>query len=186
MSSIVFWCVCELSKTLGSLSADRWVCFSVLLIIWLEILWHWILRTVGLDWVLVLRWQPLQEFAPINIPWGLGFPGGTVAKTQHSYHGGSDSTPGWWTKTVWCNKKEGKKKKNKQENPKPNCHMKQTIKSKENKWTEQNKQKNKTKSNIKIKNKWIPWGFCYLCLCPHILLQPGDLPRPLGTSCPSS
>ena len=142
MSSIVFWCVCELSKTLGSLSADRWVCFSVLLIIWLEILWHWILRTVGLDWVLVLRWQPLQEFAPINIPWGLGFPGGTVAKTQHSYHGGSDSTPGWWTKTVWCNQKEGKKKKEQTRKP-------QTKLSYETNNKKQRKQMNRAKQTKK-------------------------------------
>ena len=153
MSSIVFWCICELSTTLGSLSADRWVCFSVLLIIWLEILWHWSLRTVGLDWVLVLRWQPLQELAPINIPWGLEFPSGTVAKTQNSYHGGSDSTLGWQTKTVWSNKKEGGKKNKKTNKKSPNqiINMKQTVKNKENKWTEKNKQKRKQKAILKYK-----------------------------------
>ena len=32
----VFWGVCELSTTLGSLSADGFGCVSVLLVVWLE------------------------------------------------------------------------------------------------------------------------------------------------------
>ena len=37
----------------------------------------------------------------------------------------------------------------------------------------------------------IPWGFCYLCPCPHSELQPtpaypGDTPRPLVGSSPGS
>ena len=34
----------------------------------------------------------------INIPWGWEFPGGPVARTWHSHHGGLGSTPGWGTK----------------------------------------------------------------------------------------
>ena len=30
----VFWSVCELSMTLGSLSADMWGCVPVLLVVW--------------------------------------------------------------------------------------------------------------------------------------------------------
>ena len=33
MSGGVFWGVCEVSTTLGSLSADRWVCVPVLLVV---------------------------------------------------------------------------------------------------------------------------------------------------------
>ena len=34
VSGGVFWGVCELSLTLGSLSANRWGCVPVLLVIW--------------------------------------------------------------------------------------------------------------------------------------------------------
>ena len=34
VSSGVFWGVCELSMTLGSLSANRWGCVPVLLVFW--------------------------------------------------------------------------------------------------------------------------------------------------------
>ena len=34
ISSGVFWRVCELSMTLGSLSANGWCCVSVLLVVW--------------------------------------------------------------------------------------------------------------------------------------------------------
>ena len=33
----VFWDVCELSMTLGSLSADGWVCVPVLMAVWCEV-----------------------------------------------------------------------------------------------------------------------------------------------------
>ena len=36
MSGGAFWGVCELSMTLGSLSADGWVCVPVLLAVWHE------------------------------------------------------------------------------------------------------------------------------------------------------
>ena len=32
----VWWCVCELSVILGSLSANRWGCVPVLLVVWHE------------------------------------------------------------------------------------------------------------------------------------------------------
>ena len=32
----VFWVICELSMTLGSLSANRWCCVPVLLVVWFE------------------------------------------------------------------------------------------------------------------------------------------------------
>ena len=41
MSRSVFWGGCELSTTLGSLSADEWGCVSVLLVVWLEVFQHW-------------------------------------------------------------------------------------------------------------------------------------------------
>ena len=34
VSDGVFWGICELSMTLGSLSADRWDCVPVLLVVW--------------------------------------------------------------------------------------------------------------------------------------------------------
>ena len=34
MSDSVFWGVCELSMTLGSLSANGWHCVPVLLVVW--------------------------------------------------------------------------------------------------------------------------------------------------------
>ena len=34
VSGGVFWSVCELSMTLGSLSAKGWVCVPVLLVVW--------------------------------------------------------------------------------------------------------------------------------------------------------
>ena len=34
MSGGIFWCVCELSMSLSSLSADGWVCVPVLLVVW--------------------------------------------------------------------------------------------------------------------------------------------------------
>ena len=36
MSGGVFWGVCELSMTLGSLCADGWVCVPVLFVVWCE------------------------------------------------------------------------------------------------------------------------------------------------------
>ena len=33
----VFWGVCELSMALGSLSANGWGCFPVLLVVWREV-----------------------------------------------------------------------------------------------------------------------------------------------------
>ena len=33
----VFWVACDLSMTLGSLSADRWVCVPVLFVVWCEV-----------------------------------------------------------------------------------------------------------------------------------------------------
>ena len=42
----VFWGVCELSVTVGSLSANGWGCFLVLLVVW-----HWASST-GACWIL--------------------------------------------------------------------------------------------------------------------------------------
>ena len=36
MSGGVFWGVCELNMTLGSLCADGWVCVPVLFVVWCE------------------------------------------------------------------------------------------------------------------------------------------------------
>ena len=37
VSGDVFWGICELSTTLGSLSADGWVCIPFLLVVWHEV-----------------------------------------------------------------------------------------------------------------------------------------------------
>ena len=37
MSGDVFWGVCELSMTLGSLCADGWVCVLVSFVVWYEV-----------------------------------------------------------------------------------------------------------------------------------------------------
>ena len=68
-SGCVFWGVCKLSMILGSLSANRWGCVPVLLVVW-----HgasssgacWPLSS----WVLALRWRSLGELSPIDIMWG--------------------------------------------------------------------------------------------------------------------
>ena len=36
VSDRVFWGVCELSMTLGSLCADEWGCIPILLVVWYE------------------------------------------------------------------------------------------------------------------------------------------------------
>ena len=46
VSSGVFWGVCELSVTLGSLSANGWGCVPVFLVVW-----HWVSST-GACWPL--------------------------------------------------------------------------------------------------------------------------------------
>ena len=37
VSDGVFWGVCELSMTLGSLYADEWGCIPILLVVWYEV-----------------------------------------------------------------------------------------------------------------------------------------------------
>ena len=37
MSGGVFWGLCELNMTLGSLCADGWFCFPVLFVVWCEV-----------------------------------------------------------------------------------------------------------------------------------------------------
>ena len=47
VSGGVFWSVCELSMTLGSLSADGWVCVPVLLVVWREASYTGACRQLG-------------------------------------------------------------------------------------------------------------------------------------------
>ena len=47
VSGGVFRGGCELSMTLGSLSADRWGCVPTLLIVWPEASQHWSLQAVA-------------------------------------------------------------------------------------------------------------------------------------------
>ena len=68
VSSGVFWSVCELSMTLGSLSANGWGCVPASCLAWG--FQHWSLLDVGWRWVLVLRGRCLGEFSPIDITWG--------------------------------------------------------------------------------------------------------------------
>ena len=70
----VFWGVCEVSRTLGRLSADGWGCVPVLLVVWPEASQHWSLQAVEWGWVLVPKCQPSGELTPSNIPWGLRYP----------------------------------------------------------------------------------------------------------------
>ena len=61
----MFWSDCELSMTLGSLSADGWGSVPVLLVVWPEVFQHWSLQALGCGWVLVPKWGPLGELMPI-------------------------------------------------------------------------------------------------------------------------
>ena len=67
MASSVFWCVCELSMTLASFSADGWGCVPVFLVVWPEVFQHWNLQAVGCSWAIVPRWGPPGELMLINI-----------------------------------------------------------------------------------------------------------------------
>ena len=54
MSRGVFWGVCELSMTLGSLSANGWGCVPVLLVAWhghpaLELTGHWVVLGLSVE-----------------------------------------------------------------------------------------------------------------------------------------
>ena len=71
--------------------ADGWGCVPVSLVPWPEA--SSICRQLGGAQVLVLRWGPLGELTPINIPWGLKFSVGLAAWTQCSHHRGSGLTP---------------------------------------------------------------------------------------------
>ena len=71
MSLCVFGGGCELSITLGSLSADEWDCVPLLLVVQPEAFQHWSLQAVGQGWVLVQKQGPLEELTSVNIPWGL-------------------------------------------------------------------------------------------------------------------
>ena len=67
----VFRSGCELSTTLGSLSADGWGCVPPLLVVWPEASQHWSLQAVGWSQVSVPKWPPLGQLVPINMLWGL-------------------------------------------------------------------------------------------------------------------
>lgn len=54
-----------------SLSADGWGCVPTLLVLQPEVSQHWSLQPVGWNQVLMTKRQPLGEFTPMNIPWGL-------------------------------------------------------------------------------------------------------------------
>ena len=74
----VFWGVCELIMILGSLSANRWGCVHVLLVVWhgassTEAWW-----LLG-GWVLVLRRRSLEELSLIDIAQGWEVSGGPVS-----------------------------------------------------------------------------------------------------------
>ena len=61
---------CQLSMTLGSLSADGCVCVSTLLVVWPETSQNQSLRSVGLDQVSVPQWWTSWWAHSANIPWG--------------------------------------------------------------------------------------------------------------------
>ena len=71
-SGSVFWGVCKLSTTLGSLSANGWGCVPVLLVVWSEVSSTGDCRQLR-GWVLESRWRLPGEISPINIPWSQEF-----------------------------------------------------------------------------------------------------------------
>ena len=76
--------------------AEGWGCVPVLLAVWPEASSIGVCRQLGGAQVLVLRWGPLGELTPINIPWGLKFSLGLAAWTQCSHHRGLGPTPSLW------------------------------------------------------------------------------------------
>ena len=59
---------CELSTTLGRLSADGWGCVSILLVVWPVAFQYRSLLAVGCGQVFLSKWGPPGELTPINIP----------------------------------------------------------------------------------------------------------------------
>ena len=71
-SSVVFWCVCELIMILGCLSANRWSCVPVLLVVWHEV------SSTGASWSLSgtgsLHWD--RDLWRVLANWYYVWPGG--------------------------------------------------------------------------------------------------------------
>ena len=98
-SSGVFWCACELSMILGSLSANGWGCVPVLLV------WYGV-SSAGACWPLgragSKHWvRDLSgELSPIYIMWDQKVSGGPMSWTRLSHLRSSGLTPSWSTKTL--------------------------------------------------------------------------------------
>ena len=80
MSGGVFRGVCELSMILGSLSANRWVCVPVLLVVWhgassTGACWLW----GGAGLRQRLRQRSLGELLLTDIMWGWAVSGGAIS-----------------------------------------------------------------------------------------------------------
>ena len=71
MPRSVFWCVCDLSMSLGILSADECVCVPVLKVVWPEAFQDCSLQAVGWGWVLVPKWGPAEDLMLGTILWDL-------------------------------------------------------------------------------------------------------------------
>ena len=98
MSCGVFWCVCELSMILGSLSANGWGSCLASSLAWG--VYHWSMLVIEWSWVLALRWRSLGELLLIDIMWGQEASGGPMSWTRLSHFRGSGLTPGQSTKTL--------------------------------------------------------------------------------------
>ena len=99
VSGGVFWIFCELSITLGSLSADGWVCVPVLLVVWHEVSSGGGCRQLGGtgSWI---RMEASVRALTVNIPWGQEFSGGPASWTQCSHPRGSGPTSGRGARTL--------------------------------------------------------------------------------------
>ena len=79
VSSGVLYVVCELSMILGSLSANRWGCVPVFLVVWHGASSPWSLLAVGWSCVLALRQRSLGELSLIDITWSWEVSGGPMS-----------------------------------------------------------------------------------------------------------
>ena len=79
MSGGVFWGAWDLIMILGSLSADRWGCVPVLLVLWYRVSSTVACRSLSGAGVLVLRWRSLGELLLFDMTWSREVSGGPMS-----------------------------------------------------------------------------------------------------------